>query len=157
MLEEKGEVPRPKPECTITLDISAFIPASYVGSTAQRIALYKRVAMIASEEDLRDIADELCDRFEEPAPSEFPALGAAASKALSATSQKWWGDNIKSIRTVDAMTWFELTKVPSRCGCAAGEHVLVGVERGGNIIEFLSRMFDAIKNKSETVDKRGAV
>jgi transcription-repair coupling factor (superfamily II helicase) len=65
VLEEKGELPPPKIDCTVTLDFDAFIPDKYVKYPAQRMSLYKKIAMIENELDLSDIADELMDRYGE--------------------------------------------------------------------------------------------
>ena len=70
VLEERGEESEPDVECTISLDFDAFLPEKYVPYPAQRMALYKKIALIANEEDLRDVTDELLDRYGElPAPS----------------------------------------------------------------------------------------
>ena len=138
MLEEKGETVKPKPECTVTLDISAFIPASYVGSTAQRIALYKRIAMIATEEDMRDITDELCDRFGEPPRPVRALLSIALLRARAIeceiTKVVQEGDSVRFYQDeVDAMTWFELAKeYPNKLRLLASpvEHVLVRSSAG---------------------------
>ena len=66
VLEEKGEAPEPEVECTVSLNFDAFLPEKYVPYPAQRMALYKKIALIASQEDLEDITDELVDRFGEP-------------------------------------------------------------------------------------------
>ena len=66
VLEERGEVQEPEVECTVSLDFSALIPERYVPYPAQRMALYKKIALIATEEDLMDVVDELVDRFGEP-------------------------------------------------------------------------------------------
>ena len=66
VLEEKGEAPAPEVECAVSLDFDAFIPEKYVPYPAQRMALYKKIALIGNEEDLMDITDELVDRFGEP-------------------------------------------------------------------------------------------
>ncbi|MGI6167533.1 MAG: transcription-repair coupling factor [Eubacteriales bacterium] len=160
VLEEKGETIKPKPDCTVTLDISAFIPASYIESTAQRIALYKRIAMISSEEDLRDITDELCDRFGEP-PRPVSALLSIAllrAKAIECDITKvvQEGDNIRLYQDeVDALTWFELAKeYPNKLRLLASpvEHVLLRAGREGDIVEFLSRLFsEYLKIKNSTV------
>ncbi len=65
VLEEKGELPPPKIDCTVTVDFDAFIPEKYVKYPAQRMALYKKIAMIENELDESDIADELMDRYGE--------------------------------------------------------------------------------------------
>lgn len=65
ILEEKGEVPEPKVECTVSLEYDAFIPESYIKFSSQRMGMYKRIAMISCEADCDDIADELLDRYGE--------------------------------------------------------------------------------------------
>ncbi len=63
VLEEKGELPEQKQECTVSLDYDAYLPESYVRYPGQRMALYKRIALIETEYDRDDIADELLDRY----------------------------------------------------------------------------------------------
>ena len=63
VLEEKGEQPRQKHECTVSMGMDAYIPEKYVRSTSQRIDVYKKVASVESEEDMRDVYDELSDRY----------------------------------------------------------------------------------------------
>ena len=70
VLEERGDADAPEVECTVNLDFDAFLPEKYVPYPAQRMALYKKIALIANEDDLRDVTDELVDRYgEPPAPS----------------------------------------------------------------------------------------
>lgn len=70
VLEERGEGAEPDVECTVSLDFDAFLPEKYVPYPAQRMALYKKIALIANEEDLRDVTDELTDRYGDlPLPS----------------------------------------------------------------------------------------
>ena len=63
VLEEKGEKIPEKLECTLTLRCDAYIPEKYVPYSAQRMGLYKRIAMIVTPEDRDDIIDELIDRY----------------------------------------------------------------------------------------------
>ena len=63
VLEEKGEKHEEKPDCTVNLICDAFLPEKYVSSSSQRMELYKRIAMIETNEDRDDITDELYDRF----------------------------------------------------------------------------------------------
>ena len=65
VLEEKGEVKEEKRECVVSFNYDAYIPDKYVKYPAQRMALYKRIALIQNEYDMDDIADELLDRFGE--------------------------------------------------------------------------------------------
>ena len=63
VLEEKGEKIEQKPECTLSLRCDAFISEKYVPYSAQRMGLYKRIAMLETIEDKDDIIDELIDRY----------------------------------------------------------------------------------------------
>ena len=63
VLEEKGELPPVQTECIVTLSLDACLPERYVPSASQRMALYKRISLIASEADLDDMTDELLDRY----------------------------------------------------------------------------------------------
>ncbi len=69
VLEEKGEKPPRKPDCSADLTVSANIPESYVPSPEQRMDLYRRIAAIRTEGDADDITDELIDRFGDPPKS----------------------------------------------------------------------------------------
>ena len=66
VLEEKGEETATETECTVSLSFDAYLPDKYVPFPAQRMALYKKIALVVTEEDLQDITDELVDRFGEP-------------------------------------------------------------------------------------------
>ncbi len=63
VLEEKGEALPVKKECAVDMNINAYIPDKYIRSAAQRIDVYKKIALIENEEDMRDITDELLDRY----------------------------------------------------------------------------------------------
>ncbi|MDR0812530.1 MAG: transcription-repair coupling factor [Oscillospiraceae bacterium] len=68
VLEEKGEggISQSAPDCRAELSVSAQLPASYVASPAERINLYRRIAEVKTEEQSRDMIDELIDRFGDP-------------------------------------------------------------------------------------------
>ena len=65
VLEEKGEKPPEKKDCTVTLRCDAYIPEKYVPYSAQRMGLYKRIAALETKEDREDMIDELIDRYGE--------------------------------------------------------------------------------------------
>ena len=71
--EEKGETPKPRVDCAAELLLSANLPSSYVPDAGQRIDLYRRIALIRTEEQKSDMLDELIDRFGEP-PQEAVSL-----------------------------------------------------------------------------------
>jgi transcription-repair coupling factor (superfamily II helicase) len=63
VLEERGEKPKASAECTADLVVSAGISESYIEDPGQRMDLYRRIALVRSEEDASDLIDELCDRY----------------------------------------------------------------------------------------------
>ena len=63
VLEEKGEPIPEEKDCTLSLRSDAFISERYVPYSAQRMGLYKRIAMLETREDREDIIDELIDRY----------------------------------------------------------------------------------------------
>ncbi len=63
VLEEKGELPVKRRECTVSLQTDAYLPERYIRSSAQRIDAYKRIASVSNEEDMYDVYDELADRY----------------------------------------------------------------------------------------------
>ena len=94
ILEERGEKPVCRAECSADLTVFANIPTSYVPSQEQRMDLYRRIALVRTEEDADDILDELIDRFGDP-PSSVSALvqvallrGEAAAAGICDISQK---------------------------------------------------------------------
>ena len=68
VLEEKGEKPQKKAGCPADLNISAGIPEKYVPSEQQRMDIYRRIALIRTEEDCDDMIAELIDRYGDPPP-----------------------------------------------------------------------------------------
>ncbi len=82
VLEERGEKLPEKKECTVTVNISAHLPDTYVRYPAQRMALYKRIALIRNRADMEDMIDELCDRYGDlPVPASN-LLDIALARAL---------------------------------------------------------------------------
>ena len=50
-------------EAAVEADLDAFIPGSYVRGDADRLALYRRLYSLTTEEQLREVRDEMTDRF----------------------------------------------------------------------------------------------
>ncbi len=61
--EIKGEEIVETVETLVDFPVSAFIPENYIRAHNQRIAAYKKIAAIESQEDLEDVFDELLDRY----------------------------------------------------------------------------------------------
>ncbi len=53
-------------DCTVELDTSAHLPDSYIGSTSEKLKLYRELDSITSPEVLDEFIARLIDRFGEP-------------------------------------------------------------------------------------------
>ena len=60
-------------ESYLELDYSGFIPDSYVTDESQKMAIYKKIAMVQSDADLEQVHAELHDRYG-PLPDEVHSL-----------------------------------------------------------------------------------
>jgi len=61
--ELRGEAVTETVDTSIELQLSAYIPESYISDENQKIEIYKKIAYIGSHEDLYDIEEEIEDRF----------------------------------------------------------------------------------------------
>ncbi|MBO6163808.1 MAG: DEAD/DEAH box helicase, partial [Lachnospiraceae bacterium] len=64
--EAKGEKKEEESfETTIDLELDAYIPDRYIVNEVQKLDVYKRIALIRTDEDYDEMQDELLDRFGE--------------------------------------------------------------------------------------------
>ena len=62
--EKKGEtIDDEDIDIIIDLNVDSYIGSGYINNEEQKIAIYKRIAAIKTEDDAMDIYDELIDRF----------------------------------------------------------------------------------------------
>jgi transcription-repair coupling factor (superfamily II helicase) len=50
-------------DVVVEAEFDAFIPGSYVGNDTERLAIYRRLYALQTDEQLREVAEELKDRF----------------------------------------------------------------------------------------------
>ena len=145
VLEEKGEAPEPDTECTVSLDFDAYLPEKYVPYPAQRMALYKKIALIANEEDLMDVTDELVDRYGEP-PSETRnllriALIHSTAAACGVTSVRQSGKEIHIYpQKLDIDRWSEVSDAfpgQVRILMSGDPHLCLRLQNPGQALERL--------------------
>ena len=150
VLEERGEKPKEKIECTVTLNCDAFIPEKYVQYPAQRMGLYKKIAAIECEEDREDVLDEMIDRYGE-APKQATnlltiALVRAAARRCGVTSIIEEQSIIKIRQNdIDFMIWHQLSgEFRGRLRLGGGDTPSVNYRKqsGDNVPELLLRLFD---------------
>ncbi|MEV0584228.1 transcription-repair coupling factor [Nonomuraea sp. NPDC050310] len=75
--------PEERPDVRVELPINAHIPHDYVTSERLRLEAYKRIAAIASEEDIAAVREELTDRYGKP-PVQVENLLAVARFRINA-------------------------------------------------------------------------
>jgi transcription-repair coupling factor (superfamily II helicase) len=83
----KGKQVPEEMEVSIKIDLDAYIPRHYVSDGKQRIDLYKRLAGALHEEEVRDMTEEMKDRFG-PLPPEVLNLIEIASLKIWAKNEK---------------------------------------------------------------------
>ena len=64
--EVKGEKITSTANCTVDIQIEAYIPEDYIGDTTSRIDMYRKIATVRDEHDETELIDELIDRYGEP-------------------------------------------------------------------------------------------
>lgn len=63
--EAKNEPVKPELDCVMEIPLDAHIPPKYIPREQGRIAMYKRISSICDLDSLRDVQDELIDRYGE--------------------------------------------------------------------------------------------
>jgi transcription-repair coupling factor (superfamily II helicase) len=119
----KGEAPAEAFETLIDISADAYIPNRFIPDEQQKLEIYKKIALITSQQDYFDVQEEIEDRFGEPPRPVINLLEIALMKArarslgVTAVTQK--GQNIvltfRSDASVDVDKLTALvTKNPSR-------------------------------------------
>ena len=150
VLEEKGETAEPEVECTVSLTFDAFLPEKYVPFPAQRMALYKKIALISSEEDLQDVTDELTDRYGDlPRPTQnllrIALLHNMAIRCrITAIRQEGLTVHLHP-KTLDLDLWSELAAAfPGKLRMLmSGEaHVCLRLQKEDDVLQTIYRLFE---------------
>ncbi len=150
VLEEKGQIEEQEVECTVSLNFDAFIPEKYVPYPTQRMALYKKIALIASNEDLEDITDELVDRYGEPPRQTQNLLRIAlihnAAIKCRVTSIRQEGNEVHIyLQTFDFDVWSALaTHFPGKLRMLmSGEgHIVLRLQKSDDALELIHKIFE---------------
>ena len=70
-------------ETVVDIDVDAFVPATYIRSESQKLDVYKRIATIATADELSDMTDELLDRFGDIPKQAITLMKTAYLKAIA--------------------------------------------------------------------------
>ena len=61
--EIKGEEILEEIDVQIDLDVSSYIPDEYIENSSQKIEIYQNIALCRSEDDIKNVIDEIIDRY----------------------------------------------------------------------------------------------
>lgn len=61
--EMKGIKVTEEVDVQIDLNVTSYIPDSYISDSSQKIEIYQNIALCRNEEDIQDVIDEIIDRF----------------------------------------------------------------------------------------------
>lgn len=86
VLEESGKVKEIPFESTVDIKISAYIPEKYIFVNSQRMEMYKKISLINTPEDKRDVLDEFEDRFGETPREVERLLSISLVRALGSNA-----------------------------------------------------------------------
>ena len=84
VLEEKGGKKSRREDCAADLTVSANLPESYIPSPEQRMDVYRRIAALTTQEESRDLLDELMDRYGDPPKSVLALMDVALLRTAAA-------------------------------------------------------------------------
>lgn len=158
VLEERGEAPKKRADCEITLQIQAHIPDDYVPVAEERMDHYRRIAFVKEQEDAQDVIDELCDRYGEPPESvrnllDIARLRAEASAADIVEITQKNGSLMLTLAMPDFEAIGRLCAMPSLKGRVllnAGDkpYVSVRIRSGEKPLEMAQKMVAAYGGKA---------
>ena len=109
VLEERGEKPQKRAECSADFAVNANIPENYIPSAEQRMDIYRRIALIRDEEESDEMISELIDRYGDP-PSQVIALVNIALLRCEASKS-----GIKDIAQKSGRVYFKLEEFDVSC------------------------------------------
>ena len=140
--EEQGLKVEEEFETQIDINVTSYIPDSYIADSNQKIEIYQDIALCKTEEDIQDITDEIIDRFGEMPKQIENLLEISRIKQMA---KKLYINKISSKRDGVVFT-FENDKLD-------GEKAIELIEIYGNDIKFSPGIkpmitFD-VKKKSE--------
>lgn len=95
-------------ESVIDINISAYIPESYIESESERLEIYKKIGIVESESEKDDMLEELIDRFGTPDKCVINLLEVSL---LKARAQRLYLTEIKQLSEGIRLTFFESAKI----------------------------------------------
>ena len=154
---------RPRPE--VTIDAGAYLPDDYVADEHQKLHFYRRLSRLTSRRGVRELADEMTDRFGRLPPEARRLL----DQSLLGIAGRGAGVNRILVRENRARVNFDVAVVPRVSALESalkGERVAVEVRRAmpfsiviecydpGRLAEVVVRAMDALGGRWDDDKKR---
>ncbi len=163
VLEEKGEPPKERGDCVVSLEHDALIPEKYVKYPGQRMTLYKRIALIRDQYDVDDLSDELLDRFGDmpEAVENLLAIALIRARAID-LGIKQITETQREIRMyqeeLDIPMWTEMSfEVGGRLrvviGTVGDSYVAMKLKAGESSLTIVNKMFEKYLETVQTKEK----
>lgn len=108
VMELKGEEEVKDFETSVDIQVSAYIPSSYIPSEFTKLEMYKRIALVESEEDILNVRDELIDRFSDIPDETENLINVSYIKSLA---HRAYITNLTQKGNVVKMVMFEKAQV----------------------------------------------
>jgi transcription-repair coupling factor (superfamily II helicase) len=83
--EFRGQETEPEPEVRIELPVDAHLPTDYIESERLRLEMYKRLAEVRGEADVKAVEAELHDRYGTPPPEVLNLIEVARFRLVART------------------------------------------------------------------------
>lgn len=80
--ESKGIKVEEEEDITIDLNISSYIPDSYIDNNTQKIEVYQNIALCRTEEDIKNVTEDILDRFGKMPKEMFNLIEIARMKEM---------------------------------------------------------------------------
>ena len=80
--ESKGIKVEEENDVTIDLDVSSYIPDSYIDNSTQKIEVYQNIALCRNEEDIKAVTESILDRFGKMPKEMSSLIGIAKIKQI---------------------------------------------------------------------------
>lgn len=69
--------------CTVELNLNAYIPKAYISNDLMRMEMYKRIAAVDSDDEKKNLIDEIKDRFGKPTEESLALINIALAKNIA--------------------------------------------------------------------------
>ena len=142
----KGEVvPTRREDTTVEINVSAFIPDTYISDEVTKLTMYKKIAGILTSEDLADLRSELEDRFGDIPKVTQSLLQISYIRSLAEEL------DLRRVRVVKNRL---ILDYGSRSGIAP---LTLFLEGGRHMLEEVIEILEIMKKKNEEGNEANAV